>query len=115
MASEGFQLIRNALTRAEQRRLLKAVDAIAREAPFYKPTMPRTGKPFSVRMTNAGSDPKSVESIIAGYLYSVWYRGDNTVENAKKPEFGNALDAKELYPDLKLRTIRDFLKEKYSA
>ena len=24
------------------------------EAPLYAPTMPRTGKPFSVRMTNCG-------------------------------------------------------------
>lgn len=55
MASEGFQLIRCALSRAEQRRLLKAVQVITTEAPFFKPTMPRTGKPFSVRMTNAGS------------------------------------------------------------
>ena len=28
--------------------------AAARSAPFYTPTMPRTGKPFSVRMTNLG-------------------------------------------------------------
>ena len=55
MASEGFRLIRNALTAAEQRRLLKVIQTIASDAPFYKPTMPRTGKPFSVRMTNAGS------------------------------------------------------------
>jgi alkylated DNA repair protein (DNA oxidative demethylase) len=54
VASEGFQLIRNALSLTEQKRLVKAVSAIAKAAPFYKPVMPRTGKPFSVQMTNAG-------------------------------------------------------------
>jgi alkylated DNA repair protein (DNA oxidative demethylase) len=39
---------------AEQRSALEAVMAAARSAPFYTPTMPRTGKPFSVRMTNLG-------------------------------------------------------------
>ena len=29
--------------------------AAAREAPFFVPRMPRTGKPFSVKMTNLGS------------------------------------------------------------
>lgn len=28
---------------------------VARAAPFYTPTMPRTGKPLSVKMTNCGS------------------------------------------------------------
>ena len=38
----------------DQRRALAAVKAAATEAPFFVPTMPRTGKPFSVRMTNCG-------------------------------------------------------------
>lgn len=38
----------------EQRLALDAIRAVADEAPFYTPTMPRTGKPFSVRMTNCG-------------------------------------------------------------
>ena len=54
MATDGFRLIRKALSPAEQRRLVKAVEAVADAAPFYQPTMPKTGKPFSVRMTNAG-------------------------------------------------------------
>lgn len=54
VANEGFQLIRNALSQSEQRRLVKVIADIAKAAPFYKPTMPKTGKPFSVRMTNAG-------------------------------------------------------------
>ena len=47
------------------------------------------------------------------YTYSLWVRGDNIVEKAKKPEFGNALDAKELYPDLKLRRLEDDAKQVY--
>ena len=39
----------------DQRRALAAVHAIAEAAPFYTPSMPRTGKAFSVRMTNSGS------------------------------------------------------------
>ncbi|HEY8565690.1 MAG TPA: alpha-ketoglutarate-dependent dioxygenase AlkB [Beijerinckiaceae bacterium] len=38
-----------------QARLLAAVRAVVRAAPLFVPTMPRTGKPFSVRMTNAGA------------------------------------------------------------
>ena len=38
-----------------QRALVEDVRAIVVAAPLYRPEMPRTGKPFSVRMTNAGS------------------------------------------------------------
>lgn len=48
------------------------------------------------------------------YLYSVFIRGDNTIENAKKDEYGGALDAKELYPDLKLISFTDYAKDFYS-
>ena len=39
----------------DQRRALAAVNEVAAVAPFYTPAMPRTGRPFSVRMTNCGS------------------------------------------------------------
>lgn len=42
------------LDRPAQERLLEAVRGIAKAAPLYTPRMPRTGKPFSVRMTNCG-------------------------------------------------------------
>lgn len=38
----------------KQREALAAIRAAVEAAPFYTPTMPRTGKPFSVRMTNCG-------------------------------------------------------------
>ena len=43
----------------------------------------------------------------AEYVLSFLVRGDNTVENAKKPEYGGALDAKELYPHLKVTMVED--------
>jgi alkylated DNA repair protein (DNA oxidative demethylase) len=40
---------------AEQAALVADLREAARQAPFYTPRMPKTGKPFSVRMTNCGS------------------------------------------------------------
>ena len=59
-------------------------------------------------------NPKdSFEDAFGQYQYSIWIRGDNTVENAKKPEYGGALDARELYPDIgkELRSLEDYAKE----
>ncbi|MCT8998117.1 alpha-ketoglutarate-dependent dioxygenase AlkB family protein [Chelativorans intermedius] len=38
----------------EQEALLADIRAVAAAAPLYVPTMPKTGKPMSVRMTNCG-------------------------------------------------------------
>jgi DNA oxidative demethylase len=52
---DGFRHLRGQLGAPQQRALLASVrDAIA-TAPLYTPTMPRTGKPFSVAMTNCGT------------------------------------------------------------
>ncbi|MGB6948895.1 MAG: alpha-ketoglutarate-dependent dioxygenase AlkB, partial [Methyloceanibacter sp.] len=40
--------------RSRQTELVRALRAIIAVAPLYVPTMPRSGKPMSVRMTNAG-------------------------------------------------------------
>lgn len=53
--------------RDAQRAALAAVRAVAEAAPFYTPTMPRSGRPFSVRMTNCG--PLGWVSDRAGYRY----------------------------------------------
>ncbi len=42
-------------SREEQVALVRLLRKAADAAPFFAPTMPRTGKPFSVRMTNLGS------------------------------------------------------------
>ena len=39
---------------AEQAKLLDALRAVMEQAPLFTPTMPRSGKPMSVRMTNCG-------------------------------------------------------------
>jgi DNA oxidative demethylase len=52
---------------AAQADLLGAVRAILEAAPPFTPRMPRTGKPFSVRMTNAG--PLGWVSDERGYRY----------------------------------------------
>jgi alkylated DNA repair protein (DNA oxidative demethylase) len=43
-----------ALDRAAQAALLASLRRIIAEAPLFTPTMPRSGKPMSVRMTNCG-------------------------------------------------------------
>ncbi len=43
------------LDRATQEALVTALRETAKAAPFFTPRMPRTGKPFSVRMTNCGA------------------------------------------------------------
>lgn len=55
------------LDRPAQEALVTALREVVREAPFYTPSMPRTGKPFSVRMTNCGS--LGWVSDKAGYRY----------------------------------------------
>jgi alkylated DNA repair protein (DNA oxidative demethylase) len=53
--------------RSAQERLLQTLREITKAAPLYTPRMPRTGKPFSVRMTNCG--PLGWVSDIDGYRY----------------------------------------------
>lgn len=45
----------NKLDSAAQAGLLREIRAIIAEAPLFVPTMPRSGTPMSVRMTNAGA------------------------------------------------------------
>ena len=44
----------HALARQGQIALLAAISEVIAEAPLFTPTMPRSGKPMSVRMTNCG-------------------------------------------------------------
>ncbi len=50
-----------------QAALVEALREVARQAPFFAPRMPKTGKPFSVRMTNCGA--LGWVSDQAGYRY----------------------------------------------
>lgn len=55
------------LDRAAQEALRDALREVLRAAPLFQPRMPRTGKAFSVRMTNCG--PLGWVSDIDGYRY----------------------------------------------
>ncbi len=55
------------LDRPAQESLLAALREITRAAPLYVPRMPRTGKPFSVRMTSCGA--LGWVSDVQGYRY----------------------------------------------
>ncbi|AQZ50173.1 alpha-ketoglutarate-dependent dioxygenase AlkB family protein [Martelella mediterranea] len=52
---EGFRYLPDYLDRAAQEALVAEIRAVVADAPLYVPTMPRTGKPMSVRMTNCGA------------------------------------------------------------
>lgn len=55
------------LSAGEQGALLAELRAVVRQAPFFQSRMPKTGKPFSVRMTNCG--PLGWVSDERGYRY----------------------------------------------
>ncbi len=63
----GCRYLPGFLDRAAQAGLVAALREVAAAAPFYPPRMPRTGKPFSVEMTNCG--PLGWVSDKAGYRY----------------------------------------------
>lgn len=64
---EGTRLLPGRLARPEQEALVAALREVVRDAPFFTPVMPRTGRPYSVRMTNCGS--LGWVSDRAGYRY----------------------------------------------
>jgi alkylated DNA repair protein (DNA oxidative demethylase) len=64
----GIVLWREALDRREQSAMVTETFALAEDAQFYRPTMPKSGKPFSVQMTNFG--PLGWVSDIGGYRYA---------------------------------------------
>jgi alkylated DNA repair protein (DNA oxidative demethylase) len=63
----GLRLYKTALDRAAQESLRDEIRKILAVAPLFQPTMPRTGKKFSVRMSNCG--PLGWVSDISGYRY----------------------------------------------
>lgn len=64
----GLTLLPGRLDRAAQEDLVAALREIVRAAPLFTPVMPKTGRPFSVRMTNCG--PLGWISDRAGYRYA---------------------------------------------
>jgi alkylated DNA repair protein (DNA oxidative demethylase) len=67
-AAAGFRVYPGFMDGERQRRLMATLRDAAFAAPFFVPKMPKTGKPFSVRMTNLG--PLGwVSDKDAGYRY----------------------------------------------
>lgn len=64
---DGVRLLRRHLDETAQRRLLDTVLAAVEAAGWVTPTMPRTGRPYSVRMCNLG--PLGWVSDSTGYRY----------------------------------------------
>ena len=65
---QGFRHLGGYLGPAAQAALLGEIRAIIQVAPLFAPTMPRTGRPFSVRMTNCGA-LGWVSDRLGGYRY----------------------------------------------
>jgi DNA oxidative demethylase len=64
---ESVSLWRGWLDLRAQQALLDEITAVLAEAPPFRPTMPQSGRPFSVRMSNAG--PLGWVSDRNGYRY----------------------------------------------
>ncbi len=62
-----FAVYPEILTRDEQDALVSDLSGVVRDAPFYRPEMPRTGKTYSALMTNCG--PLGWVSDRHGYRY----------------------------------------------
>jgi len=63
----GFKILPGYFDRAAQSALVETVLSALPKAPLYKPSMPRTGQPLSVSMTNLG--PLGWVSDRSGYRY----------------------------------------------
>ncbi len=66
-ALAGFRLYPGHLDRTGQMELLAAVREVLQTAPLFTPRMPKSGRPFSVRMSNCG--PLGWVSDENGYRY----------------------------------------------
>ncbi|HEV3372164.1 MAG TPA: alpha-ketoglutarate-dependent dioxygenase AlkB [Xanthobacteraceae bacterium] len=63
----GVRIVPGYLDRPAQEELLAALREVMRAAPLYTPTMPKSGRPLSVRMTNCG--PLGWITDAGGYRY----------------------------------------------
>lgn len=64
---EGFEHLAGAVPRDGQEALLTELRRLVEDAPWFTPAMPRSGRPFSVRMTGCG--PLGWVSDRTGYRY----------------------------------------------
>lgn len=93
----GFRLMPACFDRSEQSALIDAVVAATRTAPFWRPSMPRTGKPLSVMMTNFG--PLGwVTDREGGYRYEPAHPVTGAAWSALPPALHALWDAVSGYP-----------------
>ncbi|WP_417688615.1 alpha-ketoglutarate-dependent dioxygenase AlkB family protein [Roseibium sp.] len=83
--SSGFKILPGHFPSAEQESLVAQLREILIKAPLFQPVMPRTGKPFSVRMSNCG--PLGWVSDVTGYRY----QATHPVTGAPWPEIPDVL------------------------
>lgn len=75
-ALAAVRLVPGFFDRETQERLVEELRGILRAAPLFTPTMPRSGKPFSVRMSNCG--PLGwVSDQLGGYRYQALHPKTN--------------------------------------
>jgi DNA oxidative demethylase len=67
----GLTFLPGYLDRAAQEVLVETLRGCVKQAPLFQPVMPRTGRPFSVRMTNLGA--LGWVSDRAGYRYQAMH------------------------------------------
>ena len=111
---EGLRIYPGHFDGDAQRELLAAIRAVLAVAPLFTPRMPKSGRPFSVRMSNCGSlgwisdeHGYRYEPIhpatgrpwppIPETLIALWR---NVARYADPPEACAALDAEILQPDM---------------
>jgi alkylated DNA repair protein (DNA oxidative demethylase) len=85
IAGNGLKIAPGYLSSNEQDTLLAAIRAMVEAAPLFTPVMPKTGKPFSVRMSNCG--PLGWVSDRDGYRY----QPDHPVTGAPWPPIPDLL------------------------
>ena len=92
----------------------KEVYAIAEEVSGR--SIPLTIKTLEDVERDAVADPDEnmLTKIGRDYMKSMWFAGDNTTEKAKSEEYGSALSARELYPDVKATSLREWAQEYYA-
>ena len=65
--ADGLALAQGYLDRSQQTAVMEDIRKVVAAAPLYQPVMPRSGRPFSVKMSNCG--PLGWISDKAGYRY----------------------------------------------
>jgi alkylated DNA repair protein (DNA oxidative demethylase) len=65
--TNGLRVLPGYFDRGAQEQLVEEIRQVLEGAPLFRPVMPRTGKPFSVRMSNCG--PLGWVSDVDGYRY----------------------------------------------